>query len=266
MSQNNGSNGKTFTAVELTPRWSVKINHTPNQGRDYFTLSYCDENRKRQRQLYRDLSTAQAEAEKLRRKMDKGLMPGLLLTGRERLIYERAVEAARPTGLDLDVLTTSTAEARAILGTVAMADAARLYVDHKLKIVPKTVSDVVQELVADRTKNGKSATYIRDLRRRLGNFAKAFSCPIASVEWKDIEKYLDGTGASGRYRKNLIDGIGTLFNFARRRNYVHRDHPGTSPITKPAPVPREIRVFTPEECQKLLLGLPPRVVPAAAIG
>jgi integrase len=57
-----------------------------------------------------------------------------------------------------------------------------------------------------------------------------------------------------------------LFKFARLRGYVHRDHQGVAPITRPTTVPREIRVFTPAECQKLLLGLPATMVPAAAIG
>jgi hypothetical protein len=254
MSESVNSKEKKFTPLELKPRRSIRVHYTPNKDRDYHTLSYYDEFGKRQRRVFPNRSTAEAEARKLRCKIDSGVMPGLLLSGRQRLIYERALEIARTTGLDLDILTKDAAEARAVLGTASLTDAARLYVEHRTKIVQKTVGEVVQDLVNDRVKNGKSAAYIRDLRTRLGHFAQAFKCPISSVNWEDIEKYLDKTGAKGRYRKNLIDCIGTLFNFARRRNYVHRDHPGVTAITRPATIPREIRVFSPAECRKLLLG------------
>jgi hypothetical protein len=267
MSETSSDNSKKFAAVVLEPRKRlIRLHHTPNKGREYHTVSYYDEFGRRQRRVYPDRSIAEAEATKLRRKIDNGETPGLLLNGRERLIYERALDTARKAGVDLDLLAKDAADARAILGAVPLTDAARLYVEHRVKVVQKTVAEVADELVNDRAKNGKSATYVRDLRTRLGNFASAFKCPISSVELKDIEKYLDTTEAKGRYLKNLIDSIGTLFNFARCRNYVHQSHPGVAPITKPAAIPREIRVLTPAEGRKILLGLPAKFVPAAAVG
>jgi hypothetical protein len=137
--------------------WSVKINHTPNKGRDYFTVSYYDENRTRQGRLYFDLATAEQEAEKLRDRMDKGLMPGLLLNGLERLVYERALEAARPTGLDLDILVQEAAAARSLLAGATLLDAARYHAEHQAKVVKRRVAEAVQELVNDRVKNGRSS-------------------------------------------------------------------------------------------------------------
>ncbi len=266
MSQANCNGGKKFTAQELKPKWSVKINHTPNKGREYFTVSYYDENRKRQRRLYSDLVTAQKEAEKLRERMDRGLMPGLLLNGMERLVYERALQAARPTGLDLDILVKEAAAARSLLGTASLLDAARYHTEHQGKVLKKSVTEVVQELVEARTKNGRSAAYIRDLRTRLGDFAEAFKCPISSVTPENIEAYLDSTGARGHYRKNLRDAVGTLFNYARSRKYVAKDHSGVASITKPTLVPREVRVFTAKEFETLLNGVPSRLIPALALG
>jgi hypothetical protein len=266
MSQSNGNNGQKFTAQELRPKWSVKINHTPNQGREYFTVSYYDENRKRQRRLYSDLVTAQKEAEKLRERMDRGLMPGLLLNGVERLVYERALEAAKPTGLDLDILVKEAAAARSLLKDASLLDAARYHAEHQAKVVRRTVAEVVQELVSDRVKNGRSSSYVRDLRTRLGNFAEAFKCPISSVTPENIESYLDSTGARGHYRKNLRDAFGTLFNFARSRKYVPKDHPGVAPITKPSILPREVQVFAPASFEKLLNRVPSRLVPPLALG
>lgn len=261
------SNGeKKYTRLDLKPKWSVRVHFTPNRGRDYFTVSYYDEYGKRLRRVYPTRSTAEAEAEKLCRKMTRGVMPGLLLNGRERLMYERALEAARPVQLDLDMLVKDAAEARTMLGGTSLADAARFYMEHRYKVVQKTVGEVVRDLVNDRLKNGRSASYIRDLRTRLGNFAKSFKCPISSVTPENIEAYLDSTGARGHYRKNLRDAIGTLFNFARSHKYVSKDHPGVAPITKPTIQPREIRVFCPVEFENLLKSVPSRLIPPLAIG
>ncbi|MFO1501319.1 MAG: recombinase family protein [Verrucomicrobiota bacterium] len=95
---------KSFTPIEIKPKTSIRIHHTPNAGRDYFTLSYYDEDGKRQRRQFRDLATAEQQANKLAGKMGRSEPPGLLVTGRDRLIYERAVEAARAAGIDLDML------------------------------------------------------------------------------------------------------------------------------------------------------------------
>src|SRR5262249_5222516 len=125
---------KRFTTLELKPRWTIKINHTPNKGRDYFTVSYYDENRKRQRRVYPDLATAEKQVEKLRERMDRGLMPGLLLNGLERLVYERALEAAKPTGLDLDILVKEAVAARSLLKDASLLDAARYHAEHQAKV------------------------------------------------------------------------------------------------------------------------------------
>lgn len=266
MEKTTGNDTKKFTALELKPKWSIRVNYTPNKGRDYFTVSYYDEDRKRQRRTFSDAAIAQAEAEKLRGRMDRGLMPGLLLVGRDRVIYERAKEAARPTRLDLDLLAKEAAEARSILGDASLVDAAKFYVEHQVKVIKRTVAEVVLELVNDRVKNGRAASYVRDLRIRLGNFADSFKCPISSVTPENIESYLDSTGAGGHYRKNLRDAIGTLFNFARNRKYVHKDHPGVTTISKPSLSPREVRVLTPAPFEKLLNGVPKRLIPPLAIG
>ncbi|MBP8258771.1 MAG: hypothetical protein KA118_03810 [Verrucomicrobia bacterium] len=266
MENTNVSNEQKFTKLEITPKPSVRVYHTPNAGRDYYTLSYYDEEGRRQRRLFPDQQSAEAEAEKLGKKLEKREMPGLMLNGRERLIYERALAAVRPTGLDLDILVMDAVAARTTLKGVPLTEAARFHVEHTASVISRTVAEVVEELVSDRTKNGRSPAYIRDLRTRLGNFAEAFKCPIASVGTKDIEAYLDSTGAQGHYRKNIRDAIGTLFNFARKRGYVPKDHDGVAAISKPNLIPREVRVFTPEEFEKLLTSVPARLVPVLAIG
>ena len=53
-----------------------------------------------------------------------------MLNGRERLIYERALAAVRPTGLDLDILVMDAVAARTTLKGVPLTEAARFHVEH----------------------------------------------------------------------------------------------------------------------------------------
>ena len=82
MSDTISCESRKFTPLELKPKWSIRVCHTPNKGRDYYTVSYYDEFGKRQRKLFPDQSTAEGEAEKLQAKMNRGIAPGILLNGR----------------------------------------------------------------------------------------------------------------------------------------------------------------------------------------
>ena len=53
---------KKFTPLELKPKRSIRVHYTPNKARPYYTVSYYDEFGQRQRQVYPDRSTAEAEA------------------------------------------------------------------------------------------------------------------------------------------------------------------------------------------------------------
>ncbi len=90
-----------------------------------------------------------------------------MLNGQERLIYGRALETVGPTGFDLDILVMHAVAARQTLKGVSLTEAARFHVDHTASVISRTVAEVVEELVNDSTKNGRSPGYIWDLRIRL---------------------------------------------------------------------------------------------------
>jgi hypothetical protein len=85
MREAESSNGKTFTPIEIKPKCSIKIYRTPNAAREYFTVSYYDEEGKRQRRLFQDLAEAERAANKLAGTLAKNEPPGLLVSGRDRL-------------------------------------------------------------------------------------------------------------------------------------------------------------------------------------
>ena len=118
--------------------------------------------------------------------------------------------------------------------------------------MPKAVPEIVGELLAELTQAGKSKFYLRDLRIRLGAFAKAHQCPLATVTGKDIGAYIKTLNGKGRYRNNVLNDIGTLCGYAKSQGYVHPDYEGTSNVTRYVVTSKEVEVFTPSELEAML--------------
>ncbi|MCW5556078.1 MAG: hypothetical protein KIS67_28470 [Verrucomicrobiae bacterium] len=83
------------------------------------------------------------------------------------MIYERAPETAWHTGFDLEIPRLGCVAARLTLKGVSVTETARFHVEHTASTISRTVAEVVEEPVNDRTKNGRSPGYIWDLRIRL---------------------------------------------------------------------------------------------------
>lgn len=246
---------------------SVTIYESPNRGTTMYTIAYPFDGR-RKRIMRRDFVEAFALAKEIALKMSDGALNVLTLDGRERFAYERAVELAAQTGVELDVLVSRAVEAVQVIGSPDhLVEAARLYQSERLGIVHKMVSEVVAELIENRRSNGASQLYLRDLRLRLEKrFAAAFCVPMSSVTTRDIQMFLDGLKGKPRTKKNFLTTIGTLLSFAKNKGYVPETHPRICKVEFKANHTAQIEIFTPAEIEKYLNHARPELVPVLAIG
>jgi integrase len=74
-----------------------------------------------------------------------------------------------------------------------------------------------------------------------------------------MEGYLHSLNGGPRYKNNVLQAIGTLFGFAKKRGYVPRDSEGISGVTKYDVKRKEIEVFTPKELSEMLKVANPEV-------
>jgi len=170
----------------------AKIYSAANRGRPFFTVAYYDANNVRQRSVFSRYETAKEEAAAILRRLMQGADGSAVLRDADRFAYSRAQELLRPLGLSVDIAAHQIAEATKLLNGASLLDAARYYArHHRLDRPVKTVREVVDDLVVNRQKTGASQLYLRDLRLRLGRFAEAFQCPIASVTPSDLEAFLE---------------------------------------------------------------------------
>ena len=84
----------------------------------------------------------------------------------------------------------------------------------------KGSSEIVAELLKAKESDRMSDVYVKDLRGRLDQFAKAFEAPIGSLTTAKIEDFLRQLGLSGRSRNNYRRAIATLVYFAETRGYL----------------------------------------------
>ena len=213
-----------------------------------------------QRATFDDYDAAKKHANALVKQMGNGGQDMLVLRGPERRAYERANQLLQSSGLDLDGLVTDSLAANKLLdGMGTLKDAANYFAKHRPKALPNiTVEAVVAEFIESRKLDEAGKLYLRDLRLRLGHFAKAFRCPISMVSVKDIDRYLARLKVSKRTRYNHRGTIGTLMNYAKEQDYLSPDFQSMKKVGKRPKWAVKVVVFTPEEMAKLLGGASPQ--------
>lgn len=250
----------------------VKIYSTPfsKGGQSYpqFTVAYYLGNR-RVRQTFADLGTAKAEAQSAAIKIANAEQEALKLTGADRAIYVQCLGAARTVGKPLNLIVAEYTEAVALLpaGT-SLKDAVREFARRSAEVRSvRTVSELVDEFVAAKEKAGMSARHMKDIRYRLGRFAKRFACPVSVITAPMIEEHLDVLGLVGRNRVNEITCLSSALRHAVRQKLAPRDLlEELSAIQRPKVEPPATLIWTPEELRELLENAPEAFVPLVTLG
>ena len=142
----------------------VKIYRDRRKSGDYFRVAYYLGG-KRYRLVYSSLADAKTEAEAKASQLARGDVDAAQLSGQDRLIYGRALEAIRFLEIPLDAAALEYAEARKTLGNHPLAEAIRFFVRHHGSgIQPMPVSEAVRRFLDDKTARGLSKVYLDDLR------------------------------------------------------------------------------------------------------
>jgi integrase len=151
-----------------------------------------------------------------------------------------------------------------------ITDAARFLVHHleRVRRCKITVSQLADEVLEAKRRDGMSKVYLRDLRSRLARFCGDFGdrhiAPIGSGE---IDNWLRDLPLSPQSRVNYRAVIGLLFSHAMKRGMID-----SNPIThtvKPKKPDNPPEIFTVDELRALLEAasrVAPDVLPMLAIG
>src|SRR5262249_36881380 len=169
----------------------VKIYRDRKPTGTYYRVTY-HLGGKRHRLHFKDLEDATSEAKAKAAQLSRGDVDAAQLTGKDRLVYGRAVEAIKELGAPLDAVAIEYAQATKLLDGVSLIDAARFYSWHHGRgITRKSVADAVDAMIAAKTAKGVSAVYRADLVYRLGTFREAFHCDVNALTPDDVRAFFD---------------------------------------------------------------------------
>lgn len=231
----------------------------------YYRVSFY-KGGKRTSQNFADLGEAKQEAEAKASQLSRGDLDALQITGKDRLIYSRALEAIRPYGISLDTAATEYAAAKKLLVGFTLAEASRFYMRHHGKgIHPKPVADAVEEMIAAKTLKGVSPTYLADLKYRLGALKKAFQCNVNAIVPDDIRTFLDGLGLAPRGFNNMLGSIRTFLAFTQDRGWLSKESDLLAGIEKRREKSVPVEIFSPSEMAELLKHCSPDLMPCLAL-
>ena len=255
-----------FPRVVKSGSASVKIIRYLSKGYTYFRLEWWLSG-KRYTENYKDEAAATEAAITKASQLSRGDIDVARLSGVDRLIYGRALEFVKDTGLSLDVAASQLGEAHKLLNGTSLLDAVRFWASHHPQGEEnRTVKQIVDEMLAEKERSGLRDRHIGDLRSRLNRFANTFSCPIGSVTPELASRWLDKVGSSPLNYNNFRRVTTTLFRFAQKKRYVPA---GFNPVGETSPrkaTSKETEVFTSTELAKLLSVADNEILPLFVLG
>jgi integrase len=214
---------------------------------------------------FTDAGDAKREVEKIARQLATGEATAATMRNPEAASFGRAIELLRPTGVSLEVAVATFAQCFEVLNGNVMFDAARFYVARHKPIQPKSVADVVAELIAVKESRNASARYLQDLQSRLGRFADAFKKDAGSVTTAEVQSWLDGLKLAPQSYVNFRRVLHLFFGFAVARGYAFENLVAGAERIK-VRKGGEIEIFTPDEIARLLSAADADFLPVLAIG
>jgi integrase len=255
----------TFPIAVKAGSSTVRIYRDRKPSGEYFRVVY-HLGGKRHRLNFRDLEAAKVEAQGKAAQLARGDMDAAQITGKDRLIYGRALEAVREFGIPLDAVALEYGQAQQILDGHNLIDAARFYMRHHGRgLTGKPVGDAVTELIDTKQLEGRSQVYLTELRHRLGNFARAFHVEVRQLSPDDVRDFLNGLKVGPASFNNNLRVLRVFFRFCQSRGWLSREVDLLDGTGKRKEAPKDIEVFTAAELRALLYAASPRIVPCVAL-
>jgi len=230
---------------------AVKIYKDVKPQGTYYRVAY-HLGGKRERMNFADLDKAKSEAEAQAAKLSRGDVDAMQLTGKDRLVYGRALEAVRETGMTLDAAAREYSEAWKHLDGVSLMDAAKFYARHHDRCLKrKPLAEAVDEMIATKKETGLSELYLADLRYRLGALKTAFHCDVNALAPDDIAAFFAGLNLSPRSYNNFLRTLKTFFAFAQKQGWLSREANLVARVEKRREKSVPVEIFSPSQLANL---------------
>jgi hypothetical protein len=261
MKRNQAQNAQAATHGNVT----LKIYKVNRGSRTVFSVAHKD-NGRRQLKQFGELSAALTWASHRAKEIDRGKALSIMLSPDEGAAYHRAMQILRGIGKPLDLVAREYLDAVDTLGgEVPLDDAVTFYAERRLRLVQRTVPEVVEELLDARSH--RSERHVRDLRHRLRRFAGDMTGYIGNITERDISIWMAKLGLGSRSHDNFRQAIVLLFRFGQKRGYLPEGRTAAEKTELMGDDGEgDIAIFTPDEMRRLLKAAGNDVLPYLALG
>jgi integrase len=195
----------------------------------------------------------------------RGDVDAVQLTGKDRLVYGRALDAIKATGVALDAAATEYAQAAKALAGHSLMDAANFYMRHQANgVTGRMVSDAIEDFRQAKSGAGRSSVYLKEIRYRLGSVAsfQSRSSPTCRPRRCRLPRR---TQAAFPQFNNQLSMLRTFFRFCQARGWLSKHADLLSRTERRSATGSDIDIFTPKELRALLAAAPPHVAICLAI-
>lgn len=120
---------------------------------------------------------------------------------------------------------------------------------HPSGLIPRNIPKIAEEFLQKKVVGKK---WRRILTKMLQRFSAHFTGPLGSLQTRDIDDWLDSLAGGLRTRRNYLNVLKDLAEFAKTRGYLPKHWEGLQEVSNPKPPIAAVDLYTPDELVRLL--------------
>ena len=187
------------------------------------------------------LEKAKTKGKNIAKRLAENGSQSLRLSQGECRIYVTAKSILQPYKLEVDAAARLVDDLIRRLNGTSLQQAVDFFNAHGKRVIAGAKTTVAYEAyIEDLKRRGVGIHHLRDVKRFVGAFVKAFPVEIAIIRTSEIDAYLNRLGGKARNKNNARDRIISFFNFMVQKGYLPKgiDHAAKSStaFTDPRPV------------------------------
>ena len=177
------------------------------------------------------LEKAKTKGKNIAKRLAENGSQSLRLSQGECRIYVTAKSILQPHKLEVDAAARLVDDLLRRLNGTSLQQAVDFFNAHGKRVITGAKTAVAYEAyIEDLKRRGVGIHHLRDVKRFVGAFVRAFPGEIAIIRTSEIDAYLNRLGGKARNKNNARDRIISFFNFMVQKGYLPKgiDHAAKS--------------------------------------